>query len=666
MSRRQRLTPLVLLLLLTACGTLARDPNWREARRDSSLAGARPRHDARGGDPGLRRAHGRLEGRPRRPHVDRAEAVRARPSTRGTRSSAGASIAAPRRSAWTARARTTTGSAAGPISSSTCAGDGVDALIDRVEAAVQRLSLPVELPHLARAEQQHVHGVRRARRPGAAPRSPADGRRQGLPAGRRPGRGHAQRHRGPGLAARPRRRAGRMGGRGRGEPARAHLRSRLEPPRAEAPRRRPARRPRRHASLTARRPRPRAGAPATLRALRGSPIMRSDAMRTPARSTALPRRGVPVSRHPAPLRRSRVKKNFYSDNVSGASPEILQAIVDSNADDTAPYGADPVHPAARAADGGVLRDGGRRLPRRHRHGGERALRVDPLHAVRRRSTAPRSRTSTRASAAGRSSGRAATPGASRSPRWTARSPVATLVETIEAGALRAADPPGRALSLTQGTEAGTVYTRPRGAGAGGGRPRARTSWSTWTAPASPTRSRGSAARRPSSPGRPASISCRSAPRRTARSARRPSSSSIAASPRRCATAGAGPAITTRRCASCRPSWLAFLEDDLWLRSARHANAMAARVRQGLADLPGVRFPHPTEINFVLTALPKRGVGRPGRRRLQLLPPRRAPGRRRPDRVRLGHARSRRWTRWSRPPTDTPGSSRPAPRPDPAR
>ena len=50
--------------------------------------------------------------------------------------------------------------------------------------------------------------------------------------------------------------------------------------------------------------------------------------------------------------------------------------------------------------------------------------------------------------------------------------------------------------------------------------------------------------------------------------------------------------------------VAFLEDDLWLRSARHANAMAARVRQGLADLPGVRFPHPTEINFVLAALPK--------------------------------------------------------------
>ena len=32
--------------------------------------------------------------------------------------------------------------------------------------------------------------------------------------------------------------------------------------------------------------------------------------------------------------------------------------------------------------------------------------------------------------------------------------------------------------------------------------------------------------------------------------------------------------------------------------------LEARVRQGLAEIPGVRFPHPTEINFVLAALPK--------------------------------------------------------------
>jgi len=37
-----------------------------------------------------------------------------------------------------------------------------------------------------------------------------------------------------------------------------------------------------------------------------------------------------------------VKKNFYSDNVSGAAPEILEALVAANAGDSPPYGADPV------------------------------------------------------------------------------------------------------------------------------------------------------------------------------------------------------------------------------------------------------------------------------------------------------------------------------------
>ena len=36
-----------------------------------------------------------------------------------------------------------------------------------------------------------------------------------------------------------------------------------------------------------------------------------------------------------------MKKNFYSDNVAGASPEILRALVAANAGDTAPYGSDP-------------------------------------------------------------------------------------------------------------------------------------------------------------------------------------------------------------------------------------------------------------------------------------------------------------------------------------
>ena len=49
---------------------------------------------------------------------------------------------------------------------------------------------------------------------------------------------------------------------------------------------------------------------------------------------------------------------------------------------------------------------------------------------------------------------------------------------------------------------------------------------------------------------------------------------------------------------------AFIADDLWLRNARHANAMAQRVREGLSTIPGTRFRGPTEINFVLVKLPQ--------------------------------------------------------------
>jgi threonine aldolase len=44
--------------------------------------------------------------------------------------------------------------------------------------------------------------------------------------------------------------------------------------------------------------------------------------------------------------------------------------------------------------------------------------------------------------------------------------------------------------------------------------------------------------------------------------------------------------------------LALLEDDLWLRNARQANAMAGRLSTGLAALPGVRLVYPVEGNAV--------------------------------------------------------------------
>jgi threonine aldolase len=49
--------------------------------------------------------------------------------------------------------------------------------------------------------------------------------------------------------------------------------------------------------------------------------------------------------------------------------------------------------------------------------------------------------------------------------------------------------------------------------------------------------------------------------------------------------------------------IALFEGDLWLRSARHANTMAARLRAGVETVPGVRITQPTQANAVFAALP---------------------------------------------------------------
>lgn len=49
--------------------------------------------------------------------------------------------------------------------------------------------------------------------------------------------------------------------------------------------------------------------------------------------------------------------------------------------------------------------------------------------------------------------------------------------------------------------------------------------------------------------------------------------------------------------------LALLEGDLWLRSARHANAMALRLRDSVSALPGVVVTQPVESNAVFATLP---------------------------------------------------------------
>ena len=51
-------------------------------------------------------------------------------------------------------------------------------------------------------------------------------------------------------------------------------------------------------------------------------------------------------------------------------------------------------------------------------------------------------------------------------------------------------------------------------------------------------------------------------------------------------------------------FIALLEGDLWLRSARHANAMAQRLRDLLDGIPGVSITQPVEANAVFAILPR--------------------------------------------------------------
>jgi threonine aldolase len=53
---------------------------------------------------------------------------------------------------------------------------------------------------------------------------------------------------------------------------------------------------------------------------------------------------------------------------------------------------------------------------------------------------------------------------------------------------------------------------------------------------------------------------------------------------------------------------ALLDDGLWLANARHANAMARRLADSAAAVPGFRLAHPVEANGVFGILPRDQVG----------------------------------------------------------
>jgi threonine aldolase len=50
-------------------------------------------------------------------------------------------------------------------------------------------------------------------------------------------------------------------------------------------------------------------------------------------------------------------------------------------------------------------------------------------------------------------------------------------------------------------------------------------------------------------------------------------------------------------------WLALLEDGVWLKNARHSNAMATRLSERVGNLPGVHVMAPVQSNGVFVELP---------------------------------------------------------------
>ncbi len=56
-------------------------------------------------------------------------------------------------------------------------------------------------------------------------------------------------------------------------------------------------------------------------------------------------------------------------------------------------------------------------------------------------------------------------------------------------------------------------------------------------------------------------------------------------------------------------WVGMLENDTWLRNARHANAMAQRLFEAIRGVPGVQVLHPPQANSVFARLPGAAVAR---------------------------------------------------------
>ena len=54
-------------------------------------------------------------------------------------------------------------------------------------------------------------------------------------------------------------------------------------------------------------------------------------------------------------------------------------------------------------------------------------------------------------------------------------------------------------------------------------------------------------------------------------------------------------------------WVGLLQEGAWLRHAKHANAMARRLEQALRPLSNIEIPHPVQTNVVFARIPHEAV-----------------------------------------------------------
>lgn len=292
--------------------------------------------------------------------------------------------------------------------------------------------------------------------------------------------------------------------------------------------------------------------------------------------------------------------NFRSDNVAGVAPEILAAIAAANEGSAASYGADALT---------------ERVTRRFAELFEHEVAVFPVatgtaaNALALAAVTPpwglvychklaHVQTDECGAPEFFTGGAKLLPLAGPDAKLT---PDAVLAEMVERGTVHHAQP--AALSISQATEAGTVY-RPQEIGALG----------------AVARSHGLAlhmdgarfANAVASLGAsPADLTWRAGVDVLSFGATKNGALAAEAviffDPKKAADLGyrrkrGGHLLSKMRFLSAQLD--AYLDDGLWLRLAEHANRMAARLAAGLATVPGARLVHPTEANEVFVALPE--------------------------------------------------------------